>query len=166
MTKDKTLDDLFYDTLKDVYYAERKILKSLPKMQRAAQSKELKAAFGKHHAETEGQIERLQRVFELMGKKAQAKTCDAIEGIVAEAEGIMENFRGTAALDAELISSAQAVDHNEIARYGTLRRWASELGMEEAATLLGAPLDEEAAADEALTALAERSANLHAMAAE
>jgi ferritin-like metal-binding protein YciE len=166
MTKDKTLDDLFYDTLKDVYYAERKILKSLPKMQRAAQSEELKAAFEKHHAETEGQIERLQQVFELMGKKAQAKTCDAIEGIISEAEGIIEDFKGAAALDAGLISSAQAVEHYEIARYGTLRRWASELGLEEAATLLGATLDEEAATDEALTELAESSANLHAIAAE
>jgi ferritin-like metal-binding protein YciE len=166
MTKDKTLDDLFYDTLKDVYYAERKILKSLPKMQRAAQSEELKAAFEKHHAETEGQIERLQQVFELMGKKAQAKTCDAIEGIISEAEGIIEDFKGTAALDAGLISSAQAVEHYEIARYGTLRRWASELGMEEAAALLGASLAEEAATDEALTELAESSVNLHAMAAE
>jgi ferritin-like metal-binding protein YciE len=164
MAKAKTLEDLFHDTLKDIYYAEKKILKTLPKMQRAAQSEELKGAFEKHRHETEGQVERLQQVFELMGKRPQAKTCDAIEGIVAEGESIIEDFKGTDALDAGLISAAQAVEHYEIARYGTLRRWAGELGMNEAADLLGATLDEESATDEGLTGIAESMANPKAMA--
>jgi ferritin-like metal-binding protein YciE len=159
MAKEKTLEDLFHDTLKDIYYAERKILKALPKMQRAAQSDELTVAFGKHRDETEGQIERLQQVFELMGKRAQGKTCDAIEGIIAEGEGIMEEFKGTAALDAGLISSAQAIEHYEITRYGTLKRWATELGMTDAAKLLDVTLQEEWKTDGDLTKLADASAN-------
>jgi ferritin-like metal-binding protein YciE len=159
MAKEKTLEDLFHDTLKDIYYAERKILKALPKMQRAAQSDELTVAFGKHRDETEGQIERLQQVFELMGKRAQGKTCDAIEGIIAEGEGIMEEFKGTAALDAGLISSAQAIEHYEITRYGTLKRWATELGMTDAAKLLDVTLQEERKTDGDLTKLADASAN-------
>ena len=159
MAKEKTLEDLFHDTLKDIYYAERKILKTLPKMQRAAQSDELKAAFGKHKDQTEVQIERLQQVFELMGKRAQGKTCDAIEGIISEGEDIIEEFKGTAALDAGLISSAQAVEHYEITRYGTLKRWATELGMAEIAKLLDATLQEEWKTDEDLTRLADASAN-------
>ncbi len=164
MTKVKTLEDLFHDTLKDIYYAERKILKALPKMQRAAQSEELKAAFEKHLRETEGQVERLQKIFELMGKRPQAKTCEAIEGILAEGEGIIEDYKGTDALDAGLISSAQAVEHYEITRYGTLRRWASELGMDEAAALLSTSLEEESATDEGLTELAEGRVNQAAIA--
>jgi len=165
MAKQKTLEDLFHDTLKDIYYAEKKILKTLPKMARAANSQDLKAAFEKHKAETEGHVQRLQQVFELMGKRAQGKTCDAIEGIVAEGEEIIEEFKGTPALDAGLISSAQAVEHYEITRYGTLRRWAEVLGMDEAATLLGQTLDEETITDEALTGLADSSANEMAKAA-
>jgi len=159
MAKDKTLDDLFHDTLKDIYYAERKILKALPKMKRAAQSEQLKAAFEKHHKETEGQIERLQQVFELMGKPARGKTCDAIEGIIAEGEEIMEEFKDTSALDAGLISAAQAVEHYEMARYGTLKRWAEELGMKDAAKLLNETLKEEKKTDGDLTKLAETSSN-------
>lgn len=162
MAKEKTLEDLFHDTLKDIYYAERKILKTLPKMARAAQSEELKAAFEKHRDETEGQIERLQQVFELMGKTPRGKTCDAIEGIVAEGEEIMDEFKGTAALDAGLISSAQAVEHYEITRYGTLRRWAQELGMADAAKLLEMTLAEESKTDDDLTKLADMSANKRA----
>jgi ferritin-like metal-binding protein YciE len=162
MAKEKTLEDLFHDTLKDIYYAERKILKTLPKMARAAQSDELKAAFEKHREETEGQIERLQQVFELMGKTPRGKTCDAIEGIVAEGEEIMDEFKGTAALDAGLISAAQAVEHYEITRYGTLRRWAQELGMADAAKLLEATLAEESKTDDDLTKIADMSANKRA----
>ena len=136
MAKEKTLEDLFHDTLKDIYYAERKILKALPKMKRAAQSEKLAAAFEKHHGETEEHIARLQQVFEIMGKAARGKTCDAIEGIIAEAEDIMDEFKGTQALDAGLISAAQAVEHYEITRYGTLQSWALELGMNEANKLL------------------------------
>ena len=156
---EKTLEDLFYDTLKDIYYAERKILKTLPKMMRAAQSKDLKAAFEKHRGETEVQVERLQQVFEIIGKRAVGKTCAAIDGIVEEGEEIQEEYKGTVALDAGLLAVAQAVEHYEITRYGTLRRWANELGMSDAAKLLGQTLDEEAATDEALTALADASVN-------
>lgn len=159
MAKSKTLEDLFHDTLKDIYYAERKILKALPKMKRAAQSDDLKAAFDKHKDETEGQVERLEKVFEIIGKRAQGKTCDAIEGIISEGEEIMEEFKGTAALDAGLISSAQAVEHYEITRYGTLKRWATELGMADAAKLLDATLQEESKTDSDLTKLADASAN-------
>lgn len=165
MAKAKQLEDLFHDTLKDIYYAERKILKALPKMKRAAASDELKAAFDKHIAETEGQVERLQQVFEIFGKAARGKTCDAIEGLVSEGEEIMDEFKDTAALDAGLISSAQAVEHYEIARYGTLKQWAKELGMEDAARLLDETLQEEMKTDKALTSLAEASANQRARAA-
>ncbi len=165
MAKEKTLEDLFHDTLKDIYYAERKILKALPKMARAASSPDLKAAFEKHKDETEGHVERLQQVFELMGKRAQGKTCEAIEGIIAEGEEIIEGFKGTPALDAGLISSAQAVEHYEITRYGTLKRWAEVLGMKDAAKLLDQTLAEESRTDKALTGLADTSANEMAKAA-
>lgn len=159
MAKEKTLEDLFHDTLKDIYYAERKVLKALPKMKRAATSEKLKSAFDKHMQETEGQVERLQQVFEIIGKRAQGKTCDAIEGIIAEAEEIMDEFKGTPALDAGLISSSQAVEHYEITRYGTLKRWATELGMADAAKLLDETLQQEWKTDMDLTALADASAN-------
>jgi ferritin-like metal-binding protein YciE len=164
-TKSKGLEDLFHDTLKDIYYAERKILKALPKMMRAAQSPDLKAAFEKHKGETEGHVERLQQVFELIGKRAQGKTCDAIEGIIAEGEEIIEEFKDTPAIDAGLISAAQAVEHYEITRYGTLKRWAEVLGMNDAVKLLDATLGEESLTDKALTGLADASANEMAKAA-
>lgn len=164
MAKEKTLEDLFHDTLKDIYYAERKILKALPKMARAAQSEKLRAAFEKHKEETEGQIERLQQVFELMGKRAQGKTCDAIEGIISEGEEIMDEFKDTPALDAGLISSAQAVEHYEMTRYGTLKRWAQTLGMNDAAKLFDATLQEESKTDSDLTKLADTAANQKAAA--
>lgn len=159
MAKEKTLEDLFHDTLKDIYYAERKILKALPKMKRAAQSEKLKAAFEKHREQTETHVERLQQVFDMIGKPARGKTCDAIEGIVSEGEEIMDDFKNTPALDAGLISAAQAVEHYEITRYGTLKRWASELGLNDASRLLDATLKEESTTDEDLTKLAEASAN-------
>ncbi len=156
---EKTLDDLFLDTLKDIYYAEKQILKALPKMARASQSEEGKAAFLKHKEQTEGQIERLQQVFELIGKPARGKTCEAIQGIISEAEEIMDEFKGSVALDAGLISSAQAVEHYEIARYGTLKSWAKQLGLTEAVELLDATLQEELETDQLLTQLGETSAN-------
>ncbi len=159
MAKEKTLDDLFYDTLKDIYFAERQILRALPKMARAAQSQELKAGFEKHRQETEGHVERLQQVFEIIGKRAQGKTCEAIQGIIAEGEEIIEEFKGTAAIDAGLISSAQAVEHYEIARYGTLKTWAQTLGFKEAVTLLDQTLQEEGKTDQLLTKLATTAAN-------
>jgi ferritin-like metal-binding protein YciE len=165
MAKEKTLEDLFHDTLKDIYYAEKKILKALPKMTRAAKSADLKAAFEKHKDETEGHVERLQQVFELMGKRAQGKTCDAIDGIIAEGEEIIDSFKGTPAIDAGLISAAQAVEHYEITRYGTLTRWAGVLGMSAAANLLDQTLGEESMTDKALTGLADASANDMAKAA-
>ena len=160
---EKTLDILFHDTLKDIYYAERKILKSLPKMARAAQAPELKAAFEKHREQTEGQIERLQQVFEIIGKPARGKTCEAIEGILAEGEEIMEEYKGAAALDAGLLAAAQAVEHYEITRYGTLKRWAKVLGLEEAASLLDETLEEEAQTDVDLTAIADAAVNAEAL---
>jgi ferritin-like metal-binding protein YciE len=159
---EKTLNDLFLDTVKDIYFAERQILKALPKMARAAQSADLKAAFEKHKEETEVHVERLQQVFELLGKTARGKTCEAIQGIIAEGEEIMEEFKGSSALDAGLISSAQAVEHYEISRYGTLKAWAMQLGMKEAAQLFELTLGEEMATDEALSSLGESTANAKA----
>ncbi|AYG68017.1 MULTISPECIES: ferritin-like domain-containing protein [unclassified Rhizobium] len=164
MSKDKTLEDLFHDTLQDIYYAERKILKALPKMARAAQSPELKAGFEKHREETEGQVERLEQIFELMGKRAKGKTCDAIEGILAEGEEIIEEFKGTPALDAGLISSAQAVEHYEMARYGSLKTWAQTLGLKEAVGLLDQTLQQETNTDKTLTKLANSGVNQKAAA--
>lgn len=166
MPTQKTLEDLFHDTLKDIYYAERQILRALKKMQRAAQSQDLKAAFEKHHAQTEGQIERLQQVFEQIGKAPRGKTCDAIEGIIAEGEEIIEEYKDTAALDAGLISSAQAVEHYEICRYGTLKRWAGQLGLNDAVALLDETLKEESQTDADLTKLADASANQQAQKAK
>ncbi|MFN3815275.1 ferritin-like domain-containing protein [Brevundimonas sp.] len=163
---EKNLENLFYDTLKDIYYAERKIAKSLPKMARGAQSPELKAAFEKHLEETEGQIERLQQVFDIIGKRAMGKTCEAIEGILAEGEEILEEYEGAAALDAGLISAAQAVEHYEITRYGTLKRWAEMLELPEAVRLLDQTLQEESKTDLDLTKLANASSNPTALAAE
>jgi ferritin-like metal-binding protein YciE len=162
---EKKLDDLFYDTLKDIYYAEKKILKALPKMARGAQSKELKAAFEKHRDETEGQVERLQQVFDIFGKRAVGKTCPAIDGIIEEGEEILDEYKGSAALDAGLVSAAQAVEHYEITRYGTLKRWAQELGLKDAVKLLDQTLDEEGKTDKALTGLADSFANDKAKAA-
>ena len=155
----KNLEDLFYDTLKDIYYAERQILKALPKIARAAQSDKLKQAFQKHLEETQGQVERLQQVFESIGKRAQGKTCEAIQGIISEGEEIMEEFKSSPALDAGLISSAQAVEHYEITRYGTLAAWARQLGYKDAVKLLEATLKEEEATDGSLTQLAETAVN-------
>jgi ferritin-like metal-binding protein YciE len=150
----KTLEDMFVDGLKDIYFAERQILKALKKMIRAAQNAQLKAGFEKHLQETEGQVERLVQVFEIMGKPARGKTCPAINGILEEGEEMMEEFMDSPALDAGLLAGAQAVEHYEIARYGTLKAWALQLGMKDAAQLLEATLVEETKTDEALTQLA------------
>ena len=151
----KTLDDLFHDTLRDIYYAEKQILKALPKMARGAQSPDLKAAFEKHKGETEGQVDRLEQVFAIIDKKPRGKKCEAIEGILAEGDEVLEDFKGSPALDAGLISSAQAVEHYEITRYGTLKRWATVLGLTDAAALLDETLQQEGATDEGLTALSD-----------
>jgi ferritin-like metal-binding protein YciE len=159
MADEKTLDDLFLDTLKDIYYAEKQILKALPKMAKAATSPQLKAGFEQHLEETEGQVERLEQVFELIGKPARGKTCDAILGIIEEGKSIMDEFKGTVALDAGLVSSAQAVEHYEIARYGTLKAWAQQLGYTEAVDLLDATLKEEVATDKKLSQVGIGEAN-------
>lgn len=161
---DKQLDDLFLDTLKDIYFAEKHILKALPKMAKAAVSPDLKAGFEQHQAETEGHVERLEQVFELLGKTPRGKTCDAILGIVEEGKEIMDEFKGSQALDAGLVSAAQAVEHYEIARYGTLATWAKQLGYTEALDLLLETLKEEEATDEKLTKLAKTTVNLKAAA--
>jgi ferritin-like metal-binding protein YciE len=162
--KDKDLNDLFLDTLKDIYFAEKQILKALPKMAKAAQSDKLRAAFEKHHDETEGQVDRLEQIFKLLDKPARGKTCDAIEGILDEGKEIMEEYKGCEALDAGLLAAAQAVEHYEIARYGTLKAWAIQLGMNDAANLPDETLKQEENTDQALTALAKAAVNLAAAA--
>ena len=161
----KKLDELFHDTLKDIYFAEKKILATLPKMAKAAQSEELKAAFEKHLTETEGQIERLEQVFAVIERKPQGKTCAAINGITDEGAEIMEEYKGSPALDAGLLAAAQAVEHYEISRYGTLIAWAEELGLDDAVSLLEETLEEEEATDEALTEIAKTAINQQAEAA-
>lgn len=161
----KDLNDLFHDTLKDIYFAEKKILATLPKMAKAAQSADLKAAFEKHRGETQEHVARLEEVFEVIGKKPAAKTCAAIMGITEEGAEIMEEYKGSPALDAGLLAAAQAVEHYEISRYGTLRTWAAELGLNEAVNLLDLTLGEEKATDAALTELAESAVNIAAEAA-
>jgi ferritin-like metal-binding protein YciE len=163
--KEKTLEDLFHETLKDIYFAEKKILTALPKLARAAQSEDLKAAFEKHLEETEVQVERLEQVFEMIGKPAKGKSCPAILGLVEEGQEVAKEFKGSAALDAGLLSGAQAVEHYEISRYGTLIAWANQMGLTKAAALLEETLEEEKATDEALTELAEASLNEMAEAA-
>ncbi|MFN0190989.1 MAG: ferritin-like domain-containing protein [Aestuariivirga sp.] len=150
----KALDDLFHETLKDIYYAEKKLVKALPKMAKKAVSPELKEAIQSHLAETEGHVERLEQVFSDIGKKPVAKKCDAIEGLLKEADGLLAEIEDKRTIDAAIISSSQAVEHYEIARYGTLVAWAGELGHDNSVTLLQATLDEESAADEALSNLA------------
>jgi ferritin-like metal-binding protein YciE len=159
---DKDLNDLFLDTLKDIYYAEKQILKSLPKMAKAAASDQLRAAFEKHHDETEGQIGRLEQIFELLDKPARGKKCDAIEVILDEGKEIMDEYKGASALDAGLLAAAQAVEHYEISRYGTLKSWAGKLGMNEAVRLLDQTLNEEKKTDDSLTKIAETAVNAEA----
>ncbi len=154
-TEPKALDDLFHDMLKDVYYAEKQILKALPKMAKAAKSPELKKAFEAHKAETEGQVERLSDVFEAIGKAPRGKTCDAILGILEEGKAVMEDYADSPALDAGLVASAQAVEHYEITRYGTLKSWAQQLGHKEAVSLLDATLAEETKTDDLLTKISK-----------
>jgi ferritin-like metal-binding protein YciE len=160
--KPKYLHDLFHDSLRDIYFAENKIIKTLPKMAKAAQSEDLRAAFEKHLRETKGQVARLERVFKAIEKAARGKTCPAINGIADEGAEIMKEFKGMPALDAGLLAAAQAVEHYEIARYGTLKTWAEELGLDEAAKLLDATLQEEKATDQTLTELAKSVINVEA----
>jgi len=161
----KNLQELFHDTLKDIYFAEKKILSALPKMAKAARSEHLKAAFQKHETETEEHVARLEKVFEEIDETPRGKTCEAIMGIIEEGQKVMKEFKGTPALDAGLLAAAQAVEHYEIARYGTLKTWATELGLKQVVDLLEATLAEEKKTNEALTRLAESEVNQHAQAA-
>ncbi len=156
---DKGLADLFEHALKDIYYAEKKIYKSLPKMIKAAQDEGLKTALTAHREETAGQIEVLEQVFELIGKRPKAEKCDAIDGILEEATGLLEDFAGTTAGDAAIIFSGQAVEHYEMTRYGSMVAYAKALNMPEAATLLAGVLAQETDADKKLTTLAEGRIN-------
>ena len=166
MADEKTLDDLFYDTLRDVYYAENQLVKALPKMARAAQDPMLKQGFETHAQETEGHVERLERVFEILGRPARGKTCDAILGILEEGKSIMDEYKGAIALDAGLIAAGQAAEHYEITAYGTCIAWAEALELSEVAEILNKTLAEEKAADEKLTAIAESGINEAATAGE
>ena len=162
MMAEKDLSTLFLDTLKDIYYAEKQIYKSLPKMAEAAASDELRTAFEKHHDETEVQIERLEKIFEMLDKPARGKKCDAIEGILDEGKEIMKEYADTPALDDGLLAAAQAVEHYEISRYGTLKAWAAKLGMPNAVELLDQTLNEEKKTDDALSKIAVSTINTEA----
>jgi ferritin-like metal-binding protein YciE len=160
----KSLEDLFVNLLKDVYYAEKQILKALPKMAKKAESDDLRQAFQHHLKETEGQVQRLEQVFALCDLKPAGKTCPAIKGILEEGEEDMKEAKDPDVLDAGMIADAQAVEHYEIARYGTMIAWAKQLGMKEAAGLLEQTLEQEYNADRTLTELAESSLNRQAAA--
>lgn len=160
------LEDLFNEQLQDIYYAEKHIVKALPKMAKKATSAALRSGFEKHLKETEGQIGRLEKVFEIVGKKPRGKRCAAIDGILEEGSEIIEEHDRGAGLDAAMAAAAQAVEHYEMARYGTLVSWATDLGMEKAAALLQQTLDQEEATDAALTKLATSELNAAAMVAE
>jgi ferritin-like metal-binding protein YciE len=156
MAKEKGLHEAFFETLKDVYYAEKQSVKACKKSAKAAKSDELKAAFQGHAETSAHQVERLEKVFEIVGKSPRAKTCEAMQGIVSEMEEDLEDFGDTPAGDAVLIGCAQAIEHYEIARYGLLKTWANQLGHAEAAKLLDETLQEEKHTDEALTKLGEK----------
>jgi len=164
MAATKSLQDLFVHLLKDMYYAEKQILKALPKMAKKADSKELRQAFERHLKETEGQVERLEQVFALCELTPAGKTCPAIKGIIEEGEEDMKDAKDPDVLDAGMIADAQAVEHYEIARYGTMIAWAEQLGMRDAVPLLQETLEQEYNADQTLTKIAESSLNRQAAA--
>lgn len=154
--KQKTLEDAFYETLRDVYYAEKQSVRALGKSARAAESDDLRAALERHRDESNGQVERLEKVFEIIGKSPRTRTCEAIQGLAAEMQEGLDDFSGSPAADAVLIGSAQAIEHYEIARYGTLRSWAEQLGHADAVRLIEETLEEEKRTDKLLTELAGR----------
>jgi ferritin-like metal-binding protein YciE len=161
-----TLDELLEEELKDIYSAEKQLLKAMPRMTKKASSPELKAALEEHMRVTEAQVQRLEQVFESLGKPAKAKTCKAMQGLLEEAKEIMEEDASPSVLDAGIIAAAQKVEHYEMASYGTVRTWARLCGQEEAAGLLQQTLDEEGEADKRLTELAESFVNPRAEAGE
>jgi ferritin-like metal-binding protein YciE len=154
--KAKTLNDAFYETLKDVYFAEKNSVKALRKSAKSAESEELKSTLQTHAEESQGQVERLEKVFEIVGKPARSKTCEGMQGLTSEMQEHLDDFSGSPAADAVLIGSAQAIKHYEIARYGTLKTWAIQLGFEEAAQLLDETLEEEKKTDMLLSDIAEK----------
>lgn len=158
----QTLNELFEEIVRDIYYAEKKILKALPKMAKKASSEALSAAFEAHLEETEGQVERLEQVFEMLGKSARGKTCSAIDGIIEEAEEVMKEAKTDTVRDAAMLAAAQAVEHYEISRYGTLKSWAEKLGMTDAVKLLDETLEQKKATDVKLSDLAESEINIEA----
>jgi len=158
----KSLDDLFVHTLRDIYYAEQQITRALPQMIDKATNPALKQGFEKHLRETEGHIQRLEEVFELHGVKAKGVDCPAIDGIIEEADDVAGDIDDKQVMDAALTAAAQAVEHYEITRYGTLIAWANELGRSDCASLLQKNLDEEKATDKKLTEMAESRVNLQA----
>ena len=155
----KTLDDLFVHTLQDIYYAEQQIVKNLPTMAEKASSRELKTAFQSHLEETRNQVKRLERVFQALGQPAKAVDCPAIDGILAEAKELISDTSDTQVCDAAMLAAAQAVEHYEISRYGTLISYANQLGRSDAAQILEETLAEEKAADKKLTSIAESGVN-------
>jgi len=163
MATAKTLNDLILNFMQDIYYAERQILKALPKMAKAAQSDDLKQALMHHREETEGQIERLQKAFDTLGKRARARTCEAINGLIEEGEEVIEEFAEGTVRDAGILANAQAVEHYEMARYGTVIEWAKTCGHDEVAKLMQETLEEEKKADTLLNGLARKGINQQAM---
>jgi len=159
---EKSLQDLFLMLVKDMYHGEKQIIKALPKMAENADNQQLKQALEKHRAETEQQVKRLEQVFKIMDQKPKAETCEAIRGLIEEGEEVMEEAEEGPVMDAGLIASAQAVEHYEIARYGTLCAWAKQLGMSDAASILGETLEEEKNADEKLNQIAMSNVNRQA----
>jgi ferritin-like metal-binding protein YciE len=158
----ETLEQLFEETLRDIYYAEKAILKNLPKMAKKASSEDLAAAFEEHIGQTEGQVERLEQIFEMIGKAARGKRCPAMDGLAEEAAEIMQDAKNDTVRDAGMLAAAQSVEHYEISRYGTLAAWAEKLGMSEAAALLQETLQEEKDTDAKLSELAMSEINIAA----
>jgi ferritin-like metal-binding protein YciE len=154
-----TLQDLFLDSLADMYYAENQLVKALPKMAKTATHDDLRDAFESHLGETEGHVQKVERIFELFGEKPHSKKCPAIVGIIKEAEEIISENKKSATINAALVYAAQKAEHYEIASYGTLREWARQLQREDAADLINEILDQEKAADEKLTHLAQTRCN-------
>ncbi|HME22643.1 MAG TPA: ferritin-like domain-containing protein [Acetobacteraceae bacterium] len=163
MAATTTMNDLLITFMQDIYYAERQILKALPKMAKASENEELKNALMHHREETQGQIERLQKAFEALGKRARGQTCEAINGLIEEGDEIVEEFKAGSVRDAGILACAQAVEHYEMARYGTIVAWAKAVGADDVARLMQATLDEEKKADTTLNQLAQRRINQQAV---
>jgi ferritin-like metal-binding protein YciE len=163
MATTKTLNDLMLAFMQDIYYAERQILKALPKMAKAAQNEDLKQALMHHREETQGQVDRLQKAFDALGKRARAQTCEAINGLIEEGDEVIEEFQEGTVRDAGILANAQAVEHYEMARYGTIVAWAKTCGQDAVAQLMQETLEEEKKADTLLNGLAKKNINQQAM---